>query len=148
MKKIIKKQRYISIGRKWIPVTEEVYLAYKRPEWREAKRLEERENSEISYDLMLENGIDVEYDNPNRTDDIAIKNIYLEEFWNIFKNFTDEEKNLIYELYFKDKTHTNIGSEFNITQQALSLRKKRLLIKCKEILNSDKFAQILEFFGC
>ncbi|NMB11452.1 MAG: hypothetical protein GX977_04105 [Firmicutes bacterium] len=33
-------QRFIEIGGEQIPVTEEVYLAYKRPLWRERKRKE------------------------------------------------------------------------------------------------------------
>lgn len=48
-----------------IPVTEEIYREYKRPEWREKKRMIARNQKEISFDLLQEVGYEIIGEKPD-----------------------------------------------------------------------------------
>ena len=75
------RQYYIKSGGKLVAVTEEVYRAYQQPNWREKKQKEVRKRREESYELMLENGIDISCDDIP-TDEIVFTALRVEELHN------------------------------------------------------------------
>lgn len=55
----MKKEYYIKLSDgQIIPVTEEVYREYKRPQWRETKQKKVRQMREFSLEYMIENGME------------------------------------------------------------------------------------------
>ena len=55
----MKKEYYIKLNDgQVVPVTEEVYREYKRPQWREANQKKVRQMREFSLEYMTENGME------------------------------------------------------------------------------------------
>ena len=52
------KDRYIWLDGEKVYVSEDVYRAYYRPVWRDAKQKEVRDDKECSFDFMLEHDFD------------------------------------------------------------------------------------------
>ena len=88
----MKKEYYIKLSDgQIIPVTEEVYREYKRPQWREAKQKEVRQMREFSLEYMTENGMEHIYsDNQKLVEDIAEDNLMLEMLMKALETLTDD----------------------------------------------------------
>ena len=62
-----------------MPVTEEVYREYKRPQWRETKQKKVRQMREFSLEYMTENGMEQIYsDKQKLVEEIVEDNLMLE----------------------------------------------------------------------
>lgn len=124
------KEYYIAMkdGTK-VPVTEEVYRAYKQPAWREHKRrtiraefersLErfEEDHAPISSNEVLENIV---------TDKILIETL--------LSALTPQEKFIIDEIYFQDKSEREVAETINIAQQNVNKKKNKILKKLRDLL--------------
>ena len=53
------KEYFIVIDGEKVPVSEEVYRAFKRPAWTERKRRQVRADRERSLDVFMDNGLDI-----------------------------------------------------------------------------------------
>jgi len=53
------KEYHLKLNGKQIPVTKEVYYAFKRPVWREHKRRKIRSEIELSYEAFTDDGFDI-----------------------------------------------------------------------------------------
>jgi len=130
----VKKIHYIKIGAEIVAVTWKVYYAYMRPVWREAKRAAVRMEKEISYDLMLENGSDLEYENQKMVDDIAVTNVLIEKLRRVLPKLTDEDRFWINELYFKYNSERAVGRAYSIPRKTISYRMRKIIEKIKNFL--------------
>ena len=102
----MKKEYYIKLNDgQVVPVTEEVYREYKRPQWREAKQKKVRQIREFSLEYMTENGMEHIYsDKQKLVEEIAEDNLMLEMLMKALETLTDDERFLINELYFNEKS--------------------------------------------
>ena len=76
----MKKEYYIKLNDgQVVPVTEEVYREYKRPQWRETKQKKVRQMREFSLEYMTENGMEQIYsDKQKLVEEIVEDNLMLE----------------------------------------------------------------------
>lgn len=86
----MKKEYYIKLNDgQVVPVTEEVYREYKRPQWREAKQKKVRQMREFSLEYMTENGMEHIYsDNQKLVEEIAGKRQMIHTFTPSNQNVT------------------------------------------------------------
>jgi len=139
-------QRYIEIDGQQIPVTEEVYRAYKRPAWAEHKRKDrekrcrdengnrcnrdcskcekQRTGSVLSLDKFTEGGFDVA-DTVDIAELVADK-LLLEEL--------DPDNRRIIELFSIGKSEREIASDIGLSQKAINKRKIKMFAQLRERL--------------
>lgn len=127
----MEKQHYIKIGKERVPVTQEVYYAYKRPEWREWKRLQVRSDKERSFDAMLENGRQFP-ENRALVDDIVVDKLLLDLLFAALNTLSPDERSLINALYYQEKTLREMASEMGMSYVAVHKREKRILEKLRK----------------
>jgi RNA polymerase sigma factor (sigma-70 family) len=124
------KEYYITMkdGTK-VPVTEEVYRAYKRPAWREHKRRIVRSEYERSLERFEEDHVPISSNEV--LEDIVADKILIET---LLSALTPEEKFIINEIYFQGKTEREIAKEMNIAQQSINKKKNRILLKLRNLI--------------
>lgn len=112
-----------------VPVTEEVYRAYKRPQWREAKK------KKLKREISLENFNDVHtLSDEKLVEQIVEDKLLLEMLLKALETLTEDERFLIDEIYFQEKTEREISKESRIPQQTINSRKKKIIEKLKKYL--------------
>ena len=130
----MKKEYYIKLSDgQVVPVTEEVYREYKRPQWREAKQKKVRQMREFSLEYMTENRMEHIYsDNQKLVEEIAEDNLMLEMLMKALETLTDEERFLINELYFNEKSERILSKQIDIPQQTINSRKAIIIKKLRK----------------
>ncbi|HAS04572.1 MAG TPA: sigma-70 family RNA polymerase sigma factor [Dehalococcoidia bacterium] len=148
-------QRYIAIDGQQIPVTEEVYRAYKRPLWAEHKRKErekrcydkngnrctadcskcdkQRTGSILSLDKFTEEGFEVA-DHLDLAELVASK-LLLEELYKVLEEL-DPDNRRIMELFSKGKSEREIATDIGLSQKAVNKRKSKLFAQLYEHLKA------------
>ena len=146
-------QRYIEIDGQQIPVSEEVYRAYKRPAWAEHKHKErekrcrdengnrctgdcsncnnQRTGSVLSLDKFIDEGFEVA-DTVDLTELIADKVLY-EELYAALEEL-DPDNRRIMELFSIGKTEREIATDIGLSQKAINKRKNKLFSQLRERL--------------
>lgn len=130
------KNRYITLpnGEK-AEVTEEIYREYMRPVWREKKRRKRRYEAEVSYESLTQNGIENLDGNQNRlTEQIVEDRLMLELLMEALAELTEDERELISEIYFQEKTEREIAEKARVSQPYIHKRKTSILKKLKKVL--------------
>ena len=132
----MKKEYYIKLNDgQVVPVTEEVYREYKRPQWREAKQKKVRQMREFSLKYMTENGMEHIYSNNQKlVEDIAEDHLLLEMLMKALETLTDDERFLINELYFNEKSERDFAEKMGISNVAVNRKHHRILDKIKKLL--------------
>ena len=130
------RQYYIKSGGELVAVTEEVYRAYQQPNWREKKQKEVRKRREESYELMLENGIDISGDDMP-IDEIVFTALRVEELHNALDHLSDDERFLIEMLFFKRKSEHALSHETGIPRPTIHSRKVAVLKKLRTLLEEN-----------
>ena len=132
----MKKEYYIKLNDgQVVPVTEEVYREYKRPQWREAKQKKVRQMREFSLEYMTENEMEHIYsENQKLVEDIAEDNLMLEMLMKALETLTDDERSLINELYFNEKSERNLSKQIDVPQQTINSRKAIIIIKLRKFM--------------
>ena len=151
------KERFIEIDGEQIPVTEEVYFAFKRPAWRERKRkererrcLDENSNRCIKNcrvcdleraknnlppmkrdmgNVSIERLKDdgFELADPFVLEELVAEKIMLEELAAALGELNQDDRALVDALFFKEMTERDYANEINITHQGVNRRKQRVL---------------------
>ena len=112
-----------------VPVTEEVYRAYKRPQWREAKK------KKLKREISLENFNDVHtLSDEKLVEQIVEDKLLLEMLLKALETLTEDEIFLIDEIYFHEKTIREVASEVDIPFQTVHSKKNKIIEKLKKIL--------------
>lgn len=147
--------RYIEIDGEQIPVTEEVYLAYKRPAWAEHKRKErekrcrdgsgnrctgdcsrcdkKRTGSALSLDKFTDEGFNVPAS--FELDELVADKLLLEQLY-IALDELDPDNRKIMELFGLGKSEREIAAEIGLSQKAVNKRKAKLFAKLREQLKN------------
>lgn len=146
-------QCYIEIDGQQIPVSEEVYRAYKRPAWAEHKRKErekrcrddngnrctgdcsncdkQRTGSVLSLDRFTDEGFEVS-DTVDLTELIADKFLF-EELYAALEEL-DPDNRRIMELFSIGKSEREIATDIGLSQKAINKRKTKLFSQLRERL--------------
>ena len=149
-------QRFIEIDGEQIPITEEVYRAYKRPLWAEHKRKERakrcrdengfrcikdcrtceksHEGSDLSLNKFNEEGYEVA-DSLDLAELVADK-LLLEQLVAALNDLDPDEQSLINALFYNDRTERDYAAEIGISHQAVGKRKQKVIEKLRSILSA------------
>lgn len=142
------KDFYLYIDGQPIKVSEEVYREYKRAEDKERyfmRRLKKGRfvvdpeeqtvdyvpSREASYEQLLE--ADWNFPAPGESiDDVMVRIQLLETLEKALHSLTAEERELIWEIFYLEKTEREVSAVYNLTQTAINKRKKKILEKLKK----------------
>ena len=110
-----------------VQVTKEVFQTYRRTKWHIEDSTEndgyERFHEFIDYDNTPENQ--------------AIEEMVRQSLRNILDLLPPKDYELIYELYFKNRSEKEYAQMLGVSQQAIHVRKKRILKKIKNNLDEQ-----------
>ena len=127
------KDRYVLIGDEKVYVTEEVYRAYYRPVWREAKQRSVRSEREYSLDALGELGFEAVSDEP-LVADIVMDKLQLDKLAVVLAKLPQDEQDLINAMYFQGKSERNMAEVLGISSIAVHKRKYKILAKLHGLL--------------
>jgi len=142
-------QRFIEIDGEQIPVTEEIYRAYKRPLWREHKEKERakrcrdekgnrctkscrecpklRDGGDLSFERFIEDGFEIA-DSVDIAELIADK-LLLEQLLTVLD---ESEKSLMFSRFVDGLTQDECAADIGISRQAVAKREKKALNKLRK----------------
>ncbi|MBS3986295.1 MAG: sigma-70 family RNA polymerase sigma factor [Selenomonadales bacterium] len=155
-------QRFIKIDGEQIPVTEEVYRAYKRPAWAERKRQErskrcvisngkdgtkrctddcskcdkQRTGSVLSLNKFIDDGYEIT--DPVDLAEFVADKLLLEQLVAALDELEPDERSLIDALFYKERTERDYAAEIGISHQAVGKRKHKVIEKLRGIMGADK----------
>jgi RNA polymerase sigma factor (sigma-70 family) len=127
------KEYFIELNGRQIPVSKEVYYAFKRPAWRERKRRQVREEKELSLEAFADAGFEI----PSRqalVDEIVEDKLLLDMLSKALSELTDEERFLIDELFYQEKPERMVAKETGVSQNTVNYHKNRILEKLRRLL--------------
>ena len=140
-------KKYILKNGTAVEVSEEIYTYLKRSDWNndyaQIKRKREKiiinpksqtvkiiPSKEISLDRLMAMGIEIP-DNSEPFEDTVIRNILLNQ---ALAQLTADERFIIFELYFGNKTERELAEKMHKTQQNINKMKRKIMCKLYEIL--------------
>lgn len=132
------KKYTIVVKRQRVEVSEAVYRAYHKE--REAERYQNKltRQNELSLERFHEDGVNIDYLIVRVQPDILDKLIHqeqLEELWIALQSLPEDERSLIDELFFNEKSERKLAAELDIPRMTLSDKKNRILRKLKKLLD-------------
>jgi RNA polymerase sigma factor (sigma-70 family) len=127
------KEYFIELNVRQIPVSKEVYYAFKRPAWRERKRRQVRAEKELSLEAFADAGFEIP-SGEALVDEIVEDKLLLDMLSKALSELTEEERVLIDELFFNDKSEREIAREIGVSQPAIHKRRNRILEKLKKLM--------------
>lgn len=136
---------YLYIDRQAVPVSEQVYRAYRHYERKEeyfsydlkTEKFQKETatflpSKEDSYERLLEkdrqfaaSGVSVE--------EQAVSSVWLAA---LLQRLSEDEKEILYKIYFEEKSERIVSAEMGISKTALHQRKVKLLQKLKNYLEN------------
>jgi RNA polymerase sigma factor (sigma-70 family) len=131
------KKYTLLVGKKRIPVTQEVYKAYYHCRDREKYLYKLAEDNNISLEGCYEKGISVEYiisAAEDSMEDAIITGMLLAKLRQCLKMLDEPEKMLIVELYLRGKSERQLSQITGIPPMTIHDRKVRLLKKLKKMI--------------
>lgn len=108
----------------------EIDIESKRNEWKHDWR---NRKLNCSMDALEESGFQFKSDNPS-IDEVIEQEEEHEELIKAISMLLPEEQDLIRQVYFEGKTHTEIARELGVDRSAISHRISRALVQLKKIL--------------
>lgn len=129
------KDWYIWLDGIKVSVTEEVYRTYKRAEWREEKQDIVRKDRECSLDFMSEHNFDGQAVTEQKLiDEIVADKLLLDHLYVALSELTDDERFLIDELYYKEKSERELSKETGTPRKTIAYRKMKVLNKLHKLI--------------
>lgn len=134
-----KKGYRIKVQGQLVPVTEEVYLTYYRMKRRELY-LEEKDSAHgVFYYSALDteetNGEDAIPDLTSpRVEDMVMDKLIAEKLHQCLSQLTKEEHELIFTLFFQNKSEHQLAAETGIPRMTLHDRKIKILRTLKKLM--------------
>lgn len=134
----IRKNYYLPVNGKLIPVSREVYEEFYIHKRRE-RYLEERDMSKgllyfSSYDTEDNNFIDYAEDKAVDVEKIVETGMIIKELYKALGGLNIDERELIEKIFFKEESIREIARNENVSHVAIQKRRNKILIKLKEIL--------------
>lgn len=136
-----RKEYRIKVQGQLISVSEEIYLTYYRMRRRE-QHLEEKDRSHgVFYYSALDseetNGEDAIPDiASSKVEDIVTDKLLAEKLHQCLEQLTEEEQDLIFTLFFQNKSEHQVSRETGIAQKTIHNRKVRILSRLKKLMEN------------
>ena len=136
-----KKEYQIIIQGQVVPVSEEIYLTYYRMKRRELY-LEEKDAKHgvfhySALDTDKTNGEDAIPDLTSAcVEDTVIDKLLVEKLHQCLGQLTQEEQELIFTLFFQNKSEHQLAAEIGIPRMTIHNRKKRILAQLKKLIEN------------
>ena len=145
---------YILVDGKKVYVTKEVYIAYKKGERknryfekdikRERVKINKNDKKEqilpkkeISFEYLIwEEGRDFTDESENIEEDV-IKKLMIEIVREAIKTLTEDEKQIIFGLFFENKTGKMVADRLGLSEMAISKKKREILKKLRKIIEKQ-----------
>lgn len=70
------------------------------------------------------------------TEELVIQNLQFEQLHKAISRLSEDEKYLIEQLFFKERTERDLAEEYQLSQNAINKRRKKVLYKLKKILEN------------
>jgi RNA polymerase sigma factor (sigma-70 family) len=128
------KERYVWVNGKKEPVSEDIYRAVMRSVWRKKKQDKIRMEKERSLDEYIEAGYGFS-SGQDSVEDIVADKLLLTELMAALTELGDDERFLIDEFFYQDKTEREVAEEIGIPRNTAVYRKNKVLEKLKKILD-------------
>jgi len=120
-----KERKYaIKIDGELIPVTKEVYDAFKRPAWVERKRSKVRSDKERSYEKFVADGYDIPSDYYFEED--LVNKLITDDFLSLL---TEDERCLIKDLYYKGLSLREAARKNGVSHRTIIKRRDSIFSK-------------------
>ncbi|PNR98011.1 sigma-70 family RNA polymerase sigma factor [Petrotoga olearia] len=130
------KKYFIELNGRQIPVSKEVYYAFKRPAWKERKRRQVREEKELSLEAFADAGFEIP-SGQALVDEIVEDKLLLDMLSKALSELTDEERLLIDELFYNSKSERQVAKETGISQTTLNYQKNKIIKRLRKKLNLE-----------
>lgn len=136
---------YDTITKKYVEVevNETVRTYYDRTQW----NIEDNDKSFYKHEIQfsaLKGNINGELENfqefRTENDDVerrVIQNIKCEKLYSCLNELSDDERRLIFAIYFENKTENEVAYFLHTTQQNINKKKRRILCKLNKLLKSQ-----------
>lgn len=131
------KKYYLKVKGKLVEVNKNVYLVCHSSYQKQSRDIKRDQlHHLISLDTPFENNasmLDMLSDNPDLVQDIHNKYL-LHKVLLAIRTLKKHDQDLIIELYLNEHSEQEVAQQLNVSQQAISKRKKRIIKKIKEIV--------------
>lgn len=131
-------KRYVEIE-----VSEKICTYYNRTQW----NIDDNNKSFYKHEIQfsaLKGNINGELENfqefRTENDDVerrVIQNIKCEKLYSCLNELTEDERRLIFAIYFENKTENEVAYFLHTTQQNINKKKRRILCKLNKLLKSQ-----------
>ena len=131
-------KRYVEIE-----VIEKIRTYYNRTQW----NIDDNNKSFYKHEIQfsaLKGNINGEFENfqefRTENDDVerrVIQNIKFEKLYSCLNELSEDERRLIFAIYFENKTEAECASLLHTTQQNINKKKRRILCKLNKLLKSQ-----------
>jgi len=122
-----------------VAVSEEVYRAYKRPQWREEYHEEKEKERHIPYDKLIESDYQLKehrFTLSASAEELARDVITLEKLQYALKELTADERELVEELYFKQNSEREYEKSTGIPRKTVAYRREKILAKLRKLMDN------------
>ena len=128
-------KRYVEIE-----VSEKIRTYYNRTQW----NIDDNNKSFYKHEIQfsaLKGNINGEFENfqefRTESDDVerrVIQNIKFEKLYSCLNELSEDERRLIFAIYFENKTENEVAYFLHTTQQNINKKKRRILCKLNKLL--------------
>ena len=118
-------KRYVEIE-----VSEKIRTYYNRTQW----NIDDNNKSFYKHEIQfsaLKGNINGEVERR------VIQNIKFEKLYSCLNELSDDERRLIFAIYFENKTENEVACFLHTTQQNINKKKRRILCKLNKLLKSQ-----------
>ena len=132
-----KKEYYLYVKGKAVPVSEEVYKAYwKITEHEKYLQRKDWKHNVIPFSALDHDGhfVDNIIDEKIDLEKIVEVKMQIEELHRALNTLSKEERELMEAIFYKEESLRSIGKKERVTHQAISGRRDRILEKLRKIL--------------
>ncbi|EGS32493.1 sigma-70, region 4 [Finegoldia magna SY403409CC001050417] len=132
-----KKEYFLYVKGKAVPVSEEVYKAYwKITEHEKYLQRKDLKHNVIPFSALDHDGhfIDNIIDEKIDLEKIVEVKMQIEELHRALNTLSKEERELMEAIFYKEESLRSIGKKEKVTHQAISGRRDRILEKLRKIL--------------
>lgn len=133
------KKYTIVVKRQRVEVSEAVYYAYHKEREKERYHNKLIRQKELSLERFQDDGVNIDYLIVHAQPDIVDKLIHqeqLETLWLALESLSEEERTLIDELFFHEKSEREFSAMISVPQKTINDRKKRILLKLRKLIEN------------
>ena len=127
------KEYFIELNGRQIPVSKEVYDAFKRPAWKERKHRQVRAEKELSLEAFADAGFEIP-SSQALVDEIVEDKLLLDMLSKALSELTDYERFLINELFYNSKSERELSKETCVPRKTLAYRRTKVLKKLRRLI--------------